>query len=259
LFKPPAIATPKNPPIDLVLHLIGKLETGSVDAAGLLDAIVVAWKAEAGAQAKAAQIEPAQLECRRLAAALGKFKHPVGQAANRAERPGIPCLARASVPACREFLGRERAGLESGVQSALLPERWHASLTTAAGFPARPLAVLRNSNCKSPVMIADFGIGPNFERAHLREMRAQFHRHQPLARFAETDDGIQRGMQMQIARTVAMVVADLSSTRASELYKRKETGLLATRCRSWLSSSSVCPSSAPRGTRHTALLSPTPT
>ena len=35
-------AAPKDPPIDLVLHLIGELKSAGVDAAGLLDAEIVA-------------------------------------------------------------------------------------------------------------------------------------------------------------------------------------------------------------------------
>ena len=48
-------ASPEDPPIDFALHLVAVGEAGRVDAAGLLDAEIVAGIAEAGAQAEAAR------------------------------------------------------------------------------------------------------------------------------------------------------------------------------------------------------------
>ena len=65
------------PPIDLALDLIGKFHAGCVDAAGLLNAEIVAWETEAGPQAPAAEIEPAGFVGRAAATAVSQFEEPV--------------------------------------------------------------------------------------------------------------------------------------------------------------------------------------
>ncbi len=71
-------AAPEDPPVDLVLDLVGKRETGGVHAARLLDAKIVAGEAESGPQAKATQVEPSHLQRRRLPPRAGQCNHGVG-------------------------------------------------------------------------------------------------------------------------------------------------------------------------------------
>src|SRR4029077_15112472 len=67
LVQPARQPAPENPPVDLILDLIGVLKPGSVDPARLLNTIVVSWKSETWPQAEAAQVEPAQFQRERLA------------------------------------------------------------------------------------------------------------------------------------------------------------------------------------------------
>ncbi len=52
---------------------------------------------------------------------------------------------------------------------------------------------------QAPAVVADLRFAPRFERADLREPRAQFHRDQPLlGLLAEADDGVQRRVPVQV-------------------------------------------------------------
>src|SRR5262245_22922 len=68
----PGNASPEGPPIELALHLIAVGEAGGVDAAGLLDAEVVARVAEPWAQTESGQIEPAHFVRGALLTAIGR-------------------------------------------------------------------------------------------------------------------------------------------------------------------------------------------
>ena len=167
-------AAPEDPPIDFVLHLIGERQAGGVDAARLLDAEIVAGKAEAGAQTEAAQIEPAELRapgC--VLRPSARSRNAVGQLADGGERPGVACRAPASVRAWRA-VPRARRAISPAARrrraSVPAPPSCASSLITAAALRstgARPAPVLRSSNCRRQRLLADLGFGPDFERADL--------------------------------------------------------------------------------------------
>src|SRR5207244_1597927 len=62
LVQPACQPAPKNPPVDLVLDLIGELKPGGVDPPRLLNPVVVSWKSESRSQAEATQVEPPQFK-----------------------------------------------------------------------------------------------------------------------------------------------------------------------------------------------------
>ena len=90
-------AAAEDPPIDFVLHLIAEGEPAGIDAASLFDAEIVAGKAEAGAQTKAREIEPARFVGSILAAAISEFEKLIGERANSRQRPGETAQVRAPV------------------------------------------------------------------------------------------------------------------------------------------------------------------
>ena len=50
-----------------------------------------------------------------------------------------------------------------------------------------------------PAVLADFGIGPEFERADLREVGAELYGHETLlGRLAEADDGVERRVLVEV-------------------------------------------------------------
>src|SRR5205807_2616157 len=57
-IEPAGDAAPEDPPLDLALHLVRELQSGGVDTTRLLDAKIVAGKAESGTKAEAAEVEP---------------------------------------------------------------------------------------------------------------------------------------------------------------------------------------------------------
>ena len=81
LVQPSSHAPAENPPLDFVLHLVGERQPFGIDAACLLDAEIVAGEAKAGAQAKAAQVQPCAFVFGGAAAALGALQQGVKQAA----------------------------------------------------------------------------------------------------------------------------------------------------------------------------------
>ena len=102
LVQPAGDAAPENPPLDFVLHLIRELQARRIDAPRLLDAEIVARESEAGTQAEAAQIQPAQLHARRCACG----RRPVPACCRRA--CGSPTSGqefRPSASACSSFAG----------------------------------------------------------------------------------------------------------------------------------------------------------
>src|SRR5579862_9118143 len=48
-------------------------------------------------------------------------------------------------------------------------------------------------------MLRGFRLGPNLERPHFGEFRSELDRHQTLARFAESQYGVKRSVQMELA------------------------------------------------------------
>ena len=72
-------------------------------------------------------------------------------------------------------------------------------ITAAASAGASAAAALRSSNCSRQRCSDVFRLGPDFERPDFGELRAQLDRHQTLARFAESQHGVERSMQMQFA------------------------------------------------------------
>ncbi len=100
-------AAAKNPPIDFALHLIAEGESGGVDAAGLLDAKVVARKTKPGSQAKARQVEPARFVRRVFAASFGEREQLIGQSTNSRERPRQASQSESLFETSRQLLGRQ--------------------------------------------------------------------------------------------------------------------------------------------------------
>ena len=131
-----------------------------------------------------------------------------------------------------------------------------SSLTTAAGLPCglRLRSCFAQLELQPPAMLADFRIGPDFERADFGQTCAPASP-APAARrlcrsaarrsAARADAG-----PLALRRKVDDVAGLDRRCACSELYSRNDTGLLATSCRLPGSSSTVEPSSAPRGTRH---------
>ena len=102
-------ASPEDPPVDFALHLVAVRQAGGVNAARLLDAEIVAGIAEAGTQAEAGEIEPADLVRRALLAPVGRGEERVGHLPDGGERPTVPAQPHGLFELRREFLGRDRA------------------------------------------------------------------------------------------------------------------------------------------------------
>ena len=105
-------ASPEDPPIDLVLRLIAELRARRVDAPHLLDAVFVADIAEAGAQAEAAEIQPANFVRRAAFAVFDLFEEDVGQAARDIDRPGVASQSQCGFETRRKFFGSDASGLK---------------------------------------------------------------------------------------------------------------------------------------------------
>jgi hypothetical protein len=130
------------------------------------------------------------------------------------------------------------------------------SLTTAAALRSTGCcaACLRSSNSR-PAIVADFRFAPGFQRADFGEPRAQLHRESAAPR-----PSCRSGSRRSAARACAgrrrrgefHHVAQLVVGARERAVQRNETGRLATSCSASLSISMAAPSSAPRGTRHTA-------
>ena len=57
---------------------------------------------------------------------------------------------------------------------------------------------MRKLKLQTPAVLADLRIAPGFERADFRQPRAQLHRYQPLAAFAEANHGFERRVLMNL-------------------------------------------------------------
>ena len=134
-------------------------------------------------------------------AAVGQFQHAVGELADGRERPGVAAQAerlfepaRAVAPAA-DVPSANAAGISASATTSA------SSLITAAGRDGGLLAAgFAQLELQAPAVLALFRIGPDFERADFGELRAELHRHQSLAGFSEAQYGVERGMQMQLAR-----------------------------------------------------------
>ncbi len=93
-IQPARHASPENPPLDLVLHLVGELQAAGVDPPSLFDAKVVARKAKPGAKTEATQIQPARFVRRAALAPLRQLQHAIGDFSDRRKRPRIAAQAQ---------------------------------------------------------------------------------------------------------------------------------------------------------------------
>ena len=95
-----------------------------------------------------------------------------------------------------EILGRERAGGERGGEERFgRLQRFVADDGggTAGGFRGG----LAQFELQAPALLADFRIGPDFEGADFGELGAELDGDEALALFAEADDGVERGVEME--------------------------------------------------------------
>src|SRR6185437_16894944 len=63
------------------------------------------------------------------------------------------------------------------------------------GYSRRGFSKLK---LNAPAMLADFRFRPKLQGADFGELRAQFHRDKPLARFSETNYRVQRRMRVKV-------------------------------------------------------------
>ena len=150
-----------------------------------------------------------------------------------------PRRERLFEPAGKFFRWRESPALNVARTSSRAAQAT-SSLTTAAGsLAAACCSGLPQLELQTPAVLADFRIGPDFERAHFGEMRAQLHGNQSLAGLCRSESRHSSGACRcrSSSRRPRRLRRCWSSARVSELYRRNATGLLATSCRSSRSSS----------------------
>ncbi len=148
-IEPAGHASPEDPPIDLALHLVAVRQAGGVDAARLLDAEIVAGIAEAGAQAEAAEIEPADFEGRALLA-------PVGRGRGR-RRPSAGWRRAASEFLPSPMVCSSFAGSSSGATGDFAVGEKTAAISSSDAFSACSLttaAALRSAGFAAPACAA---------------------------------------------------------------------------------------------------------
>ena len=219
-------ASPEDPPVDFALHLVAVGQAGGVDAARLLDAEIVARIAEAGAQAEAAQVEPADLVRRTLLAPVGRGQERVGHLPDGGERPTVLAQPHGLFEFRRQ-LPRARSAISPWART---PPRSAPATPSAPARspPPRPCApraarraCLRSSNCSRQRLSLIFDSHQRFERADFGEPRAQLHRDQPLlGLLAEADHGVAAARACAGRRRPRRTPApapSLSSVRVSEL------------------------------------------
>ena len=149
---------------------------------------------EAGAQAEAAEIQPADFVRGAAFAVFDLFEEDVRQTARHIHRPGVAAQSQCGFEPRGKFFGRYGARREGRPHqfagrfhrfAAHHRRRTRAALPTVRGRFAK-------LELQTPAVVADFGIAPGFERAGFGQPRAQFHRHQPLAALAETNHRFER-------------------------------------------------------------------
>src|SRR6185312_3123554 len=105
---------PEYPPVDFILRLIAEVRPRGEKAAHLLDAVLIADIAEAGAQTESAEVEPADFMCGRALAVVDLFEKDVGERAGDIDGPGVAAESKGGFEARGEFFGREFAVPERG-------------------------------------------------------------------------------------------------------------------------------------------------
>ena len=194
-------ASPEDPPVDFVLHLIGEVRAAGVDAAHLLDAEFVADVAEAGAQTEAAEIQPADFVSGAAFALFDLFEEDVGQAAGDIDGPGIASQAERGFEARGQFFGRDCRPSTKAARTSVAGGI-HGFLADHGGGAARDgsgrCGGLAQLELQTPAVLADLRIAPGFERADFGEPRAEFHGNQAFAAFAEANDGFERRVLVKL-------------------------------------------------------------
>ncbi len=132
-IQPAGEAAPEDPPVDFVLGLIGELRPRRVNAADLFDAEFVADIAEAGTQAEAAEIQPADFMRGAAFAVFDLFEEDVGQTARDIHRPGVAAEAESGFEARRKFFGRDSCADAKAARTSSQAASTASPLTTAAG------------------------------------------------------------------------------------------------------------------------------
>src|SRR5579863_8419320 len=132
-------------------------------------------------------------------AALGQLEHAVGEFSDGRYGPRVAAQAQRLLKFRGQLRRLDRVFRKRGGEQGLGGgERFLADHRRRARrrLLGRRFAKLE---LKTPAMLADFGIGPDFERADFGQLRAELDGHQALARFAEAQNGVQRGVQMRLA------------------------------------------------------------
>ena len=130
-----------------------------------------------------------------------------------------------------------------------------SSLITAAAAPAGLSArAFAQFELQAPAVLAPFRIRPHFDGSDFRQPRAELHGHQSLAGFSESQNGMERRVQMRLAfdrmRPGMSTTSPILSSSLARTIQSERHGLVGDQLQIPGSISIVEPSSVPRGTRH---------
>src|SRR5262249_48623552 len=196
-------ALPQVPPLRAALDRARVAEIAAEHAPEAPDAHLVAGVAEAGAEKKAGEVEPARLVLRRAGA--GRIERPrdVPERADRGERP---CIASGV-----EY-GLEATGERHGIVVALerCPEeprrlldarRIHDERRIPHGRPCTGADRVPEAELQAPAVVRRPRPTPNLERADLGQPHLEMDRERGLPELpAEAEDRPERRQHAELAR-----------------------------------------------------------